>query len=102
MIHDVFAWLLATFIIGPVQTEFASRMQAAQAPVAIVEQVQACLVSATPALIDRATGDLWWGITTTISVATGLTDAKTVLAGTSPACAAAFTAVAPLLEGPQV
>jgi hypothetical protein len=102
MIHDLFAWLLATFVIGPVQAEFTSRMQAAQAPAAIVAQVQACVASAGPALIDRATGDPWWGITTTISVATGLSDAKAVLGATSPDCAAAVAAVRPFLESPRV
>lgn len=102
MIHDLFAWLLATFVIGPVQAEFASKMQAAQAPAAIVSQVQGCVVSATPILINRASSDMWWGITTTISVAAGLTDAKAVLAESSPACAAAVAAVRPFLNSPRV
>lgn len=102
MIHDLFAWLLATFVIGPVQAEFATRMQAAQAPAAIVSQVQACVTSGTPALVARATNDPFWGITTTISVVAGLTDAKTVLAEASPGCAAAVAAVRPFLDSPRV
>jgi hypothetical protein len=98
MIHDLFAWLLATFVIGPVQAEFANRMHAAQAPAAIVQQVQACVVDGTTALVQRATSDPWWGIATTISVAVGLTDAKSVLAGASPACADAIAAVRPFLS----
>jgi hypothetical protein len=100
MIHDLFAWLLATFVIGPVQAEFAGKMQAVEVPAAIVQQVQACVVNGTPALIDRATGDPWWGITTTISVTVGLTDPRTVLAEASPECAAAMSAVGPFLNGP--
>ena len=102
MINDLFAWLLATFVIGPVQAEFASKMQAAQAPAAIVAQVQGCVVNATPILINRASSDIFWGITTTISVAAGLTDAKTVLAETSPECATAVAAVRPFLNSPRV
>ncbi len=102
MLQDIFAWLLATFVIGPVQAEFAERMQAAQAPAAIVKQVQACIVSATPALIERATGDIFWGVTTTISVATGLADAKAILAETSPSCGSAIAAVRPFLDSPRV
>ncbi|MCU0886053.1 MAG: hypothetical protein MUC44_14135 [Beijerinckiaceae bacterium] len=102
MIQDLFAWLLATFVIGPVQAEFANKMQAAQAPAAIISQVQGCIVSATPILINRATSDVFWGVTTTISVAAGLTDAKTVLAQASPECASAVTAVRPFLDGPRV
>jgi hypothetical protein len=102
MIQDLFAWLLATFVIGPVQAEFANKMQAAQAPAAIVTKVQACVVSGTPILVQRATNDPWWGITTTISVATGLTDAKVVLAETSQGCALAVAAVRPFLDSPRV
>jgi hypothetical protein len=99
MIQDLFAWLLATFVIGPVQAELSSRMQAAQAPAAIVSQVQACVVGATPILIQRAANDPWWGVTTTISVAAGMSRATDVLAGATPACAAAVAAVRPFLEG---
>jgi hypothetical protein len=102
MIQDLFAWLLATFVIGPAQAEFATSMDAAQAPAAIVRQVQGCVVSATPVLVARATSDIWWGVTTTISVAAGLTDAKAVLAETSPACAEAVVAVRPFLNSPRV
>ena len=102
MLQDLFAWLLATFVIGPVQAEFATKMQAVQAPAAIVQQIQGCVVSATPALINRATSDIWWGVTTTISVAAGLADATAVLAETSPACSAALAAVRPFLDSPRV
>lgn len=97
MIQDLFAWLLATFVIGPVQAEMTSKMQAVQAPAALMQQVQACVVNGTPALVNRAINDPFWGITTTISVATGLTDAKTVLAGASGECAAAVAAAQPFL-----
>ena len=40
MIHDLFAWLLATFVIGPVQAELATKMEAVKAPAAIIQQVQ--------------------------------------------------------------
>jgi predicted ABC-type sugar transport system permease subunit len=101
MIHDLFAWLLATFVIGPVQAELATKMQAVKAPAAIMQQVQDCVVNGTPALIARAVEDPFWGITTTISVVAGLTDAEAVLAGTSPQCATAIGAVKPLLDMPE-
>ncbi len=102
MLQDLFAWLLATFVIGPVQADLATRMQDAQAPAVIVQQVQGCVVSATPALINRAASDIWWGLTTTIGVAAGRTDAKSVLAETSPTCAEAVAAVRPFLTSPRV
>jgi hypothetical protein len=101
MLQDLFAWLLATFVIEPVQAELASRMQAAQAPAAVVQQVQACLVSGTPALIARAADDPWWVISTSISVTVGLTDARTVLASASPECVAALGALQPFLSEPE-
>lgn len=101
MIQDLFAWLLATFVIGPVQAELAAKMQAVQAPAALVQQVQACVVSGTPTLVARAVNDPFWGITTTISVATGLIEAQSVLAGASPECAAAAAAVRPFMDMPE-
>jgi hypothetical protein len=99
MIHELFSWLLATFVIGPVQTELTQRMQDTQAPIAIVQQIKTCVLSATPILVERATNDTWWGISTTISVMTGFTDATTILAETSPSCAAAVSAARPFVGG---
>jgi hypothetical protein len=97
LITDLFAWLLATFVIGPVQAELADRMQSVQAPAAIVQQVQTCILEGTPKLAERAASEPWWGITTVISVSTGFADAQTVLAEASPECAAAVAAVKPFL-----
>jgi hypothetical protein len=100
MIHALFSWLLATFVIGPVETELTQRMQDVRAPIAVVQQLKTCVLSATPILVDRATNDVWWGLSTTISVMTGLTDAKTILAETSPSCTAAVSAARPFVSGP--
>jgi len=102
MIQDLFSWLLATFVIGPVQAELSAKMQAAQAPAAIVSQVRACVVGAAPILVQRATTDPWWGITTSISVAAGLSQPTDVLAAATPDCAAAVGAVRPFLQGARV
>jgi hypothetical protein len=101
MFHDFLAWLLATFVIDPVHAEIASKLQAATIPTEIAQQIQACVVNGTPALVDRASNDVWWGITTSISVAVGLSDAQSVLASASPDCAAAVAAVRPFLAGPE-
>ena len=97
MIQELFAWLLATFIIGPMQAE----LEGLKAPAEVMQQVQACVVSGTPALVSKATSDPFWGITTTISVAAGLTDATSVLADTSPQCATAVEAVKPFMDNPE-
>lgn len=101
VIHDFFAWLLATFVIDPVHAEITSRLQAVQVPAEIAQQMQACVMNGTPALVDRATNDIWWGISTSISVAVGLSDAQSVLATASPDCAAAIAAVKPFLAAPE-
>jgi hypothetical protein len=98
LITDLFAWLLATFVIGPVQAELADRMQSVEAPAAIVQQVQTCILEGTPKLVERAASEPWWGITTIISVSTGFADPQTVLAEASPECAAAVAAVRPFLS----
>ena len=99
MITDLFAWLLATFVIGPVQAELADRMQMVEAPAAIVQQVQTCIVEGTPKLAERAASEPWWGITTVIGVSLGYADPQSVLAEASPECAAAVAAVKPFLTG---
>jgi hypothetical protein len=101
LIHDLFTWLLATFVMGPAQAEFAEMMQAARAPDAIMQQVQACAAGGTPILVERAMNDPWWAITTTISVTAGLTDPQSILAEASPECAAAILAVKPFLGDPE-
>lgn len=101
MLQEFFTWLLATFVIAPVQAEFESRMSGVEVPAAIVQQVQGCIVNGAPALVTRATEEPFWGLTTGISVAVGLTDATSVLAGSSPECAAAIAAVTPLLSGAE-
>jgi hypothetical protein len=101
MITDFLAWLLATFVIDPVHAEITSKLQAAQVPAEIAQQIQACVMNGTPALLERASNDMWWGISTSISVAVGLSDAQSVLAATSPDCAAAVAAVTPFLAGPE-
>lgn len=99
MIRDAFLSMLSMFVIDPVMTEFNDRLGQLRAPPAVIEQVRACATAAPPALADRAAGDMWWGISTVIGVATGMADAKAVIATATPGCAAAVAAVRPLLAG---
>lgn len=101
MLQEFFTWLLATFVIAPVQAEFESRMSGIEMPAAVLQQVQGCIMNGAPALVTRATEEPFWGLTTGVSVAVGLTDATSVLAGASPECAAALAAVTPLLNGAE-
>lgn len=101
MLHDFFAWLLATFVVAPLQAELAGKLEAVEAPAAIIQQVQACITGGTPALITRATENPVWGLTTTASVALGLADAQSILAEASPECAEAVKAVSPFFAEPE-
>lgn len=93
MIRDAALWLLTMFVIDPVIAQFNERMGDVRAPQAVVEQVRACAVAAPAAIADKAAGNLWWGVSTAISVAIGMTDATAALAKVVPECAAAAGAV---------
>lgn len=98
MITDIAHWLLATFLLGPIQAEVDRTLAAAQAPRAVIEKAEACMASAIPALTRRASEDWTWGVTTAIMVTTGLSRPETVLAREVPACGGAMRALGPLLR----
>jgi hypothetical protein len=98
MINDLFHWLLATFLFSPIQAEIDGKLQAAQAPRAVVEQARSCVAAATPELVRRAGSDWFWGTTTVISVATGIADPMQVLSDEVPACRHAVEVMRPFLR----
>jgi hypothetical protein len=98
MINDLFHWLLATFVLAPVQAEIDGRLQAAHASRAVAEQVRTCIAGATPDLVRKASGDWVWGATTVIGVATGLSDPLKILADEAPGCRPAIDAARPFLR----
>lgn len=102
VVSDMIAWLLATFVITPLQAEVADKLQSVEASAGIVQQVQTCVTGGTSALIARSANEPWWAIRTVVSVSVGLADAQSVLAETSPECAAAMAALTPLLADPEV
>lgn len=97
MIRDAFLSLLSAFVIDPAMAEFNDRLGALRAPPAVIEQVRACALDAPMALAEKAAGDLWWGASTVIGVAVGMTSATSVIAAATPGCAAAMTAARPFL-----
>lgn len=99
MLTSFFLPLLSSFVVGPFMTDLNGRLAAAGAPRAVIEQVQTCATSAPMALAERAAADPWWGISTVIGVATGVTDPREMLAATSPACAASVAAWTALPRG---
>jgi hypothetical protein len=86
MIDEFFSWVFAVFVIDPLQAEVATRLEQAQAPVAVVSQVNACLSTTAPALLERAGNDVWWAGSTVISLTTGFTTPAELLDASNPAC----------------
>ena len=97
MFSDFIAFLVATFLIGPLQSEMASRLADGQAPAAVVQQMTRCATDATPLIFMRAGGDPWWAITTAVGAWIGTTAPETVLRETAPSCAGALDAARPFL-----
>ena len=95
---DLFHWLLATFVFTPLQAEINEKLGAMQAPRGVIAQVETCFGAARPKLVERANGDWFWGITTVISVGTGMTAPEKVLADEVPACRQAIESIRPLLN----
>jgi hypothetical protein len=98
MIADLFHWLLATFVVTPLQAEIDRKLLAANASRAVVEQVQTCMADATPRLTEKAGGDWFWGVSTVVSVATGFSRPEQVLSDQVPSCRPAIESVRPLLQ----
>ncbi len=97
MIEAFLAWLVATFLLGPIQAGMTSRLEAARAPTAVVRQVTDCAAEAAPRLVARATEDPVWAVTTAIGAWIGTTDPVAVLRDAGPACPAAMQAARPFL-----
>lgn len=98
MINSSFAWLLATFVLAPMQAEIGDKLKAAKASPAVISEMQSCLATAKPVLLARAGNDWWWGIATVTGVATGYSDPKALLVAAVPACKPAVDAARPLLQ----
>ena len=101
MIQGFFLWLLATFVVVPVQAEWSARLSAAEAPPAVVAQLGQCAAEAGPALAGRAAADPWWGVTVAAGVWLGTRDGMAVLAEATPGCASAVAAARPIIAGPR-
>lgn len=97
MIASLIAFLVSTFLVGPLQSELGSRLAQARAPAAIVQQVEACATAAIPALVDRAAADPWWALSSAFGAWVGTTSPEAVLRDAAPGCAPALAAARPFL-----
>ncbi|WP_372619879.1 hypothetical protein [Falsiroseomonas sp.] len=99
MIEAVIAWLVATFLLGPLQEGMADRLAAARAPAAVVEQVARCVADSAPQLVARAGADPWWAISTAVGAWSGTIAPEAALRDAVPGCAPALAAARPFLGG---
>jgi len=99
MIEALLGWLVATFLLGPMQAQMAEQLAGARAPAAVVRQVTECGAAAAPVLLDRAAADPWWAVGTTFRVWIGALRPEAVLAEAAPACGPAMQAARPYLAG---
>lgn len=99
MIEALFAWIVATFLLGPIQAEMAEKLQAARAPTAVMQDAARCAADAAPGILARAGADPWWAVRVTIGAWTGATTPEALLADAAPGCAPALRAARPYLGG---
>jgi hypothetical protein len=99
MFESFVAWLLATFVLAPLQSEIDARLAAAQVPPLAVERMRSCVAAAPPVLARRAGEDWIWAASTITRAATGLVEPKDVLASEVPVCRPAVEAIRPFLAG---
>jgi hypothetical protein len=97
VMSEFITFLISFFLINPLQAEFSDKLAAARAPQAIVTQLSDCVVTATPALIERAFSDPWWAASSSFSVWTGQASPEAILVKAAPACGAAVEAARPFL-----
>ncbi len=98
MIRDFLIMILNLIIVEPFQSEMQSRLAAAKAPEAIIQQVTECAAKGPGALADSISSDWVAGITTVAYVVIGVTSPEAALSTIAPACAKAITSARPFLE----
>lgn len=99
MFEALITWLVATFLMGPLQADSAGRLEAGRAPAAVVQQMSACASAAGPGLIRRASEDPLWAIGAAFGAWIGTTKPEALLGEAAPSCAPALAAARPFLQG---
>ncbi|WP_191059234.1 hypothetical protein [Geminicoccus harenae] len=98
MVWDVLSALVRLFIIEPFQVELDEHLRRLGAPAAVVQEVASCASAAQPVLVERISGDPWWGVATVVRLWLGTTSYEAVLGDQVPACAPALRAAQPYLQ----
>jgi hypothetical protein len=98
MIRDFLIMILNLLIVEPFQSEIQSRLAAAKAPEAIIQQVTECAANGPGALADSISSNWVAGLTTVTYVVIGVTSPEAALSSIAPSCAKAITSARPFLE----
>jgi hypothetical protein len=98
MIRDFLLSIFSFLVIEPFQAEINDKLRAAQAPAAVIQQIEGCARAAAPVLADKALTDWWWAGTTAVYVGIGMQAPESVLVSAVPACAPAVRAAQPFLS----
>jgi hypothetical protein len=99
MWQDFVSWLVASFVIAPLQASLNETLTAARAPAATLSLVADCAAAATPALAARAAQEPVWLMQTAFGVWIGSLRPEAVLGDAAPACGPAVAAARPFLGG---
>lgn len=97
MLNDLLAFLVATFLLGPLQSQLVGQLEDGYAGRQVVEQVTRCAADAAPRLVQRAASEPVWAIMTALRVWTGMVTPEAVLRDAATSCPAAMDAARPFL-----
>lgn len=97
--NDIIAALISFFLVEPLQTEIERHLAEAKVPVALITQVKVCARTATPLIIERASNDPGWAVSSAFNVWLGSAKPEQILVEAAPNCKNAVEAVRPFLTG---
>lgn len=101
MIRDALLFIAQFFIVEPFQVTMEEKLALANAPSAVIEQVQTCVKTGPDAIANQIASDWVAGAQTLVFVAVGITPAEAALSAAAPACATALAAAKPFLESDE-
>lgn len=99
MWQDLIGWLVATFLVAPVQASLGEALAAARAPASTITALADCASAATPAIVARAAQEPVWLVQTAFGLWIGTLRPEAALGEAAPACAPAISAARPFLAG---
>lgn len=99
MLSNVLLFFVQLFILMPFQAEIGERLVKAGAPVELLQQVRTCVAVATPAVVQRTSGDPLWAAKATLRIWVLQTPPAQLVGEAAPACVPAIEAGRAYLRG---